>query len=132
MECVRSHSQSPCGGLASHVRSTPLFSQPNSYADITRPVDIHQMHLRPADFFTSNPALDVPSNRNEASVLVPCCKGKSVQEDPPSHLQGGASDIDAKNAGAKVDGEANGEDESKPNRRLSRALTGLFKLKGKD
>ncbi|KAL7621010.1 hypothetical protein AAE478_008322 [Parahypoxylon ruwenzoriense] len=37
------------------------------------PVEIHQLHLRPADFFTSNPALDVPSTRNESSVLVSCC-----------------------------------------------------------
>lgn len=32
-----------------------------------RPVEIHQVQLRPADFFTANPAIDVPSNRNLAS-----------------------------------------------------------------
>ncbi|KAF4124381.1 primary-amine oxidase [Geosmithia morbida] len=37
------------------------------------PVEVHQVHLRPADFFTSNPALDVPSDRNQASVRVGCC-----------------------------------------------------------
>ena len=85
------------------------------------------MHLRPADFFTSNPALDVPSKRNDSSVLVACCgEGKAVQEDPLSHLQGGAADIDAEKAGAKVD------DDSKTSKRLSRALSGLLKLKGKD
>jgi primary-amine oxidase len=93
------------------------------------------MHLRPADFFTSNPALDVPSKRNEASVLVPCCGGTngetaaakngeaSVQDSPLTHLQGSAPDIDAKQAGASVE---NGDGE-KASRRLSRALTGLFK-----
>lgn len=84
------------------------------------------MHLRPADFFTSNPALDVPSKRNDASVLIPCCGAKTVQEDPLSHLQAGAPDIGAKEAGAKVD------DEPKSSKRLSRALSGLLKLKGKD
>ncbi|CAM1506276.1 Fc.00g059170.m01.CDS01 [Cosmosporella sp. VM-42] len=78
------------------------------------PVEIHQIHLRPSDFFTSNPALDVPSTRNEASVLVSSCcetiedKGDSgerkvsVQENPMSHLQGGGPDIDAEMAGANV------------------------------
>ncbi|KAH9884017.1 copper amine oxidase [Xylariomycetidae sp. FL2044] len=41
------------------------------------PVEIHQFHLRPADFFTSNPALDVPSTRNESSVLVSCCNNNN-------------------------------------------------------
>ncbi|KIW99532.1 uncharacterized protein Z518_11271 [Rhinocladiella mackenziei CBS 650.93] len=34
------------------------------------PVEIHQLHLRPADFFDKNPALDVPSNKNLGSVEV--------------------------------------------------------------
>ncbi|KAF4983143.1 hypothetical protein FZEAL_1366 [Fusarium zealandicum] len=76
------------------------------------PVEVHQMELRPADFFTSNPALDVPSMRNEASVLLSCCgnaddagleKEPLVQEDPMSHLQGGGADIEARMAGAKVE-----------------------------
>lgn len=98
------------------------------------------MHLRPADFFTSNPALDVPSNRNEASVLVPCCgdkaadsasleKGKSVQDEPSTHLQGSGPDIDAQKAGAHVEGRENGEE--KTSRRLSKAFSNLLKL-GKD
>ncbi|UNI13694.1 Primary-amine oxidase [Purpureocillium takamizusanense] len=49
------------------------------------PVEAYQIHLRPADFFTSNPALDVPSTRNQSSVLVQCCgdvdeQGKTVRE----------------------------------------------------
>ncbi|KAF2722949.1 hypothetical protein K431DRAFT_302204 [Polychaeton citri CBS 116435] len=42
------------------------------------PVEIHQIHLRPADFFTQNPAIDVPSGKNQASKLVngaACCNG---------------------------------------------------------
>lgn len=35
-----------------------------------RPVDIFQINLRPADFFTANPSIDVPSNKNTASQLV--------------------------------------------------------------
>jgi primary-amine oxidase len=75
------------------------------------PVEIQQIHLRPADFFTSNPALDVPSTRNESSVLVSCCdntkvvgreKEPSVQNSPANHLQGGENGIEARMAGAHV------------------------------
>lgn len=63
------------------------------------PVEIHEVHLRPADFFTSNPAIDVPSSKNESSVLAPgsdsCCKSGDVQQDPASHLQG-AEEMDPK------------------------------------
>ncbi|KIW79218.1 hypothetical protein Z517_05830 [Fonsecaea pedrosoi CBS 271.37] len=64
------------------------------------PVEIHQVHLRPADFFERNPALDVPGNKNIASVEVgretngECCHANgngSVQADPTSHLQGTGS-----------------------------------------
>jgi len=64
------------------------------------PVEIHQLHLRPADFFERNPALDVPGNKNVASVEVggdtngECCHvngNGSVQADPTSHLQGSQS-----------------------------------------
>ncbi|EKD12478.1 copper amine oxidase [Drepanopeziza brunnea f. sp. 'multigermtubi' MB_m1] len=34
------------------------------------PVEIHQLHLRPADFFTANPAIDVPGSKNTPSVLA--------------------------------------------------------------
>ncbi|KAF7549763.1 hypothetical protein G7Z17_g6163 [Cylindrodendrum hubeiense] len=75
------------------------------------PVETHQMHLRPVDFFTANPALDVPSTKNTTSVLLSCCGNTdletkpSVQEDPASHLQGSGPDIDAQMAGAKTDAE---------------------------
>jgi primary-amine oxidase len=39
------------------------------------PVEIYQVHFKPSDFFEQNPAIDVPSTKNEASVLVEkeCC-----------------------------------------------------------
>jgi primary-amine oxidase len=47
------------------------------------PVEIYQLHYKPSDFFARNPAIDFPSQRNEASVLAgngktgECCeKGK--------------------------------------------------------
>ncbi|KAG9771321.1 Copper amine oxidase 1 [Exophiala dermatitidis] len=72
------------------------------------PVEIHQLQLRPADFFVRNPALDVPSNKNLSSVEVgrdqngTCCQADitadgarngngSVQAAPTSHLQGTGS-----------------------------------------
>lgn len=64
------------------------------------PVEIHQLHLRPADFFTANPAIDVPASKNTASVLAEqeksCCEASVVQEDPATHLQGTGPDLDPK------------------------------------
>ncbi|KAF2114734.1 copper amine oxidase-like protein [Lophiotrema nucula] len=39
------------------------------------PVDIFHVNFRPADFFIANPAIDVPSTKNNSSVLVEkgCC-----------------------------------------------------------
>ncbi|KAL6706725.1 hypothetical protein ACN47E_005267 [Coniothyrium glycines] len=41
------------------------------------PVEIYQLHYKPSDFFERNPAIDVPSAKNDASVLVggdkECC-----------------------------------------------------------
>lgn len=37
------------------------------------PVEIYQVHFKPADFFDRNPAIDVPSTKNQASVLVKDC-----------------------------------------------------------
>ncbi|GJC97599.1 amine oxidase [Colletotrichum higginsianum] len=84
------------------------------------PVEIHHMNIRPADFFTANPALDVPSTRNTASVIVPCCgqqktdsgngadgddgDGQRVQRAALTHLQGPGPDIPAREAGAHVEG----------------------------
>ena len=40
------------------------------------PVEIFQLMIRPADFFTANPSIDVPSSRNGSSRLVnsECCQ----------------------------------------------------------
>lgn len=39
------------------------------------PCEIYQLHYKPSDFFERNPAIDVPSSKNNASVLVgsECC-----------------------------------------------------------
>ncbi|EAU36792.1 copper amine oxidase 1 [Aspergillus terreus NIH2624] len=46
------------------------------------PVEIFQLMIRPADFFTENPALDVPSSKNGASVVVgkssECCRNAHI------------------------------------------------------
>jgi primary-amine oxidase len=59
------------------------------------PMEKHELHIRPADFFSANPALDVPGKKNESSVEVGgCCadgNGSATnggQEDPTSHMQG--------------------------------------------
>ncbi|KAI9044830.1 putative copper amine oxidase [Aspergillus affinis] len=40
------------------------------------PVETFQLMIRPSDFFTANPALDVPSDKNGSSVVVggDCCR----------------------------------------------------------
>jgi primary-amine oxidase len=42
------------------------------------PVEIYQVHFKPSDFFERNPAIDFPSTKNNASVLVEkeggCCE----------------------------------------------------------
>ncbi|OAL02832.1 hypothetical protein IQ06DRAFT_315174 [Phaeosphaeriaceae sp. SRC1lsM3a] len=43
------------------------------------PVEIYQVHFKPSDFFERNPAIDFPSTKNQASVLVEkkeCCSEK--------------------------------------------------------
>jgi primary-amine oxidase len=40
---------------------------------VIRPVEIHQLHIKPADFFSQNPSLDVPSSKNLSSKLASCC-----------------------------------------------------------
>jgi primary-amine oxidase len=84
---------------------------------VIRPVEIHQMHLKPADFFEQNPALDVPALKNPTSVLADCCSSRSsphrgnegsngtagiMQCKPMSHMQGSGA-INAAATGAKVD-----------------------------
>ncbi len=112
---------------------------------MNRPVEIHQFHLRPADFFTSNPALDIPSTRNETSVLIPCfdnntsaaetnqsstcCSSttlrmdSTVQSNPVAHLQGTGPDINPKD----IPVQSNGKEKEK--RRLSATLSNLFTWK---
>ncbi|GKT62759.1 copper amine oxidase [Colletotrichum tofieldiae] len=79
------------------------------------PVEIHHMNIRPADFFTANPALDMPSNRNKASIIIPCCgqqnglddgtdNTQGVQKAALTHLQGPGPDIPARETGAHVQG----------------------------
>jgi primary-amine oxidase len=48
-----------------------------------RPVEIHQLHIKPSDFFSANPSIDVPSNKNLSSTLVEkdlCCQDKLAKE----------------------------------------------------
>ena len=40
-----------------------------------RPVEIVQVPIVPSDFFTCNPAIDVPSSKNQASQLAGGCEG---------------------------------------------------------
>ncbi|PCG96122.1 Copper amine oxidase [Penicillium occitanis (nom. inval.)] len=44
------------------------------------PVECYQLNIRPADFFTENPAIDVPSMKNLSSQLVTssCCSKPSL------------------------------------------------------
>jgi len=96
------------------------------------PVEIHQLHIKPADFFSSNPALDIPGNKNDSSVLISCCDKSasddglrtdsegSVQQNPLSHLQG---------AGPDIDPDEIPEEQPKEKKRLSTTLTNLFSLK---
>jgi primary-amine oxidase len=68
------------------------------------PVERHEVHLRPADFFDRNPALDVPGNKNLTSVQIDgkesCC-GREVQEAPATHWQG-AETINPKDWSSKL------------------------------
>ena len=67
------------------------------------PMEKHEIHLRPSDFFERNPALDVPGTRNERSVEVGgggggCCQhvngngngngNGTIAQEPTSHMQG--------------------------------------------
>ncbi|KAL2884190.1 hypothetical protein SGCOL_000129 [Colletotrichum sp. CLE4] len=82
------------------------------------PVEIHHLTIRPADFFTSNPALDMPTNKNKTSVIVPCCGAQettgvnggsgvngeqTVQNAALTHLQGPGPDVSAEEAGAHTE-----------------------------
>lgn len=45
-----------------------------------RPVEMLQVHITPSDFFTGNPAIDVPSSLDSGSKLAngECCKPAAV------------------------------------------------------
>lgn len=89
------------------------------------------MHLRPADFFTTNPALDVPGRRNEASVLVGCCADKTKSQGSSTNE---ATKVDALNhlQGKEVEKGEQDAGKGSASRRLSRVLTGMFKGKDKE
>ena len=61
------------------------------------PMEKHEMHFTPADFFTHNPALDVPGNKNPSSVLTDngdCghqTNGESNGTETVAHFQGTGS-----------------------------------------
>ena len=70
------------------------------------PMEKHEVHLRPADFFEWNPALDVPGNKNLTSVEIDskkddCCSSGGVQKAPTTHWQG-TGDIDPKTGDSKL------------------------------
>lgn len=49
-----------------------------SDAVFSRPVEILQVHLTPSDFFTQNPAIDVPCEKDNGSVLLStCCESQT-------------------------------------------------------
>ncbi|KAI9894915.1 MAG: hypothetical protein M1814_000135 [Vezdaea aestivalis] len=125
------HSEEERGGVADMVARGDTFDQEGDDVVIwsvfglthnprvedwpVMPVEIHHIKLRPADFFTKNPALDVPANRNLTSCLAPgsepvkvaCCNGDDeVQRDAASHLQGGPAGDIVPNGEAKTNGEA--------------------------
>jgi primary-amine oxidase len=44
-----------------------------------RPVEMLELHITPSDFFTKNPAIDVPSNKDLISKLANgCCEKKEM------------------------------------------------------
>lgn len=121
--------------------------------DLTRPAEVHQLHLKPSDFFAHNPALDAPSAPNKASIVVPCCgiqaaaegnalsqpstdkkelqqqprwfqKRMSIQESPATHQQGYGSDIDMRDAGTGSEKEFNSNGQGR--RKTVAGLVGGF------
>jgi primary-amine oxidase len=83
-----------------HVTDRTIKHNPRVEDWPVMPVEIHQIHLRPADFFTANPAIDVPGTKNATSILAPesqsCCESGDVQQAASSHLQGTGPDFDPK------------------------------------
>lgn len=56
--------------------STYIYMESNAtFLSLSRPVEMLQVHLTPSDFFTQNPAIDVPGEEKNGSILIPtCCK----------------------------------------------------------
>ncbi|TDZ32657.1 Copper amine oxidase 1 [Colletotrichum spinosum] len=108
------------GGRGSGQKSSPvvwsvfgLTHNPRVEDWPVMPVEIHHMNIRPADFFTANPALDMPTAQNKSSVIVPCCGGEAngeqsngtskVQQAASTHFQGSGPDIPAEVVGAHTE-----------------------------
>lgn len=74
MECLHFDAQSASRGLACDVSDPELSTKAHPKLTFkTRPVEISQVLITPSDFFTCNPAIDVPSSKNEASQLADSC-----------------------------------------------------------
>ncbi|PPJ60912.1 hypothetical protein CBER1_06225 [Cercospora berteroae] len=68
------------------------------------PVEIHQINLRPSDFFEANPSIDVPSEKNIASQLV--TNGQSNETARTNGVNGthGANGVNGTNGTNGVNG----------------------------
>lgn len=74
---------------------------------MNRPVEIHQVQLKPVDFFTANPSIDVPGSKNIASQEVGrgnCCPG--------SHMNGNAINGHNVNGSKILHGAVNEQEKS--------------------
>ncbi len=60
------------------------------------PVEITQVSLMPADFFTANPSIDVPSMKNHSSQLADHChtNGNAVTN---GHINGETNGVNGVN-----------------------------------
>ena len=83
--------------MARHVNTPSFFTlQLFLTALLIRPVEIHQIQLKPADFFAANPSIDVPSNKNLASELVEngkCCEGKDLALNGANGVNGSTNGV---------------------------------------
>lgn len=72
-----------------HVPAAVPFTMLELITDVrsswpVMPVEIHQLHIKPVNFFTQNPSLDVPSSKDNVSVLTEgagfgvCCEAKKL------------------------------------------------------
>ena len=77
MERVRTDSQ-PTVSFITFTTMTHILTMTRVEDWPVMPVEIYQVHFKPSDFFERNPAIDVPSTKNNASVLVEkeCCAGE--------------------------------------------------------